>query len=191
MVKASIFLENPQSFQTNITNRNPCDGQFPLEDIMFDDMGKQGCPVKFSSKVTSEYIQNYINTRARPHFSLVHMVRLLNAVLATAFTMEYKKTYGAEGSYLVYESTSNHFRECFFSNGPMINRPLPNNAMLADSLYLYFLCEEESRVLPLTTDIKAWRHLTIEFVAKQHASENHVLISKLTLTAFITVKFLM
>lgn len=80
-------------------NLNPQCGSFPLQGIHFH-YDPQANFAAFSATLTPSFIDAQIRPRGRPHFSLLHVALLDDAIASVGFTTVHEQPYGATHRYL-------------------------------------------------------------------------------------------
>jgi len=100
---------------TQLVNANPHCGPFPFVDIIYE-LNLEDGHALFQAELSKEFIVAQILPRGRPHFSLLHVALVDDAVAVSSFTVATKRVYGERYRYVELGATAGFHREAFMKN---------------------------------------------------------------------------
>ncbi|MFA6909463.1 MAG: hypothetical protein WC289_06365 [Patescibacteria group bacterium] len=134
-------IEKPQNSKivcgtTQFANPNPQAGHFPFSQIEMDvDLNDQRAV--FCADICPEFIATQILTRGRPHFSLIHVAFVDDAIASSSFQCVTDQKYGEQYRYLELGVIVGFQQEAFFCNSI---REIPRGAIAVDGYRVRWQC---------------------------------------------------
>lgn len=96
------------------TNLNPQCGPFPFNKIYYQYIPDDNFAL-FNSRLTDDFIQAQIIPRGRPHFSLLHIALIDDAIASSSFTLAIEENYGKNYRYIEFGAVVGFHREAFIA----------------------------------------------------------------------------
>ncbi|MEK7124424.1 MAG: hypothetical protein AAB877_01940 [Patescibacteria group bacterium] len=139
--------KNSRPFDGNVTlaNLNPQCGPFPFCNI-YSEVNLRNGIARFQADLAPDFIQAQILPRGRPHFSLLHVALVDDAVAATSFSLATGEEYGRNSRYIEMGAMAGFHREAFMRGSNIVRQ---FGTILVDGFRVYWQCQSRKENVSL------------------------------------------
>ncbi len=129
-------MVNESPRDANFVNLNPQCGPFPFGSVLwqYDEGDQFAC---FEADLTQDFVDAQIMPRGRPHFSLLHVALVDDAIASSSFTLIAQQPYGHAYRYLELAAAANFHREAFIEGAL---HAVPRGATYVDGFRIRWQC---------------------------------------------------